>query len=183
MPKNEPVKLVYPTNNNTQTSTIVTMNNNRVTFSSAPVQNGTITLSPMNQMTQQGQQQQTVNMQGNIKITNQSGQQAPTLIFKNANSSAPGTFVTSSPVTMSKTNNQVRYSDSSSSSDGRVLCEKKKTATAMTEIFVFLLLHRCVCFFIGAKLQHNDYAFDLSQFSFLIVVDEDEMFNLIILAF
>lgn len=109
MPKNEPVKLVYPTNNNTQTSTIVTMNNNRVTFSSAPVQNGSLTLSPMNQMAQQGQQLQTVNMQGgNIKITNQSGQQAPTLIFKNANSSASGSFVTSSPVTMSKANNQVR---------------------------------------------------------------------------
>lgn len=109
MPKNEPVKLVYPTNNNnnnTQSSTIVTMNNNRVTFSNAPVQNGTITLSPMqaNQLAQQGQQQQV--MQGaNIKITGQGGQQAPTLIFKNAISSAPGTFVTSSPVTMSKANN------------------------------------------------------------------------------
>jgi hypothetical protein len=109
MPKNEPVKLVYPTNNNTQTSTIVTMNNNRVTFSSAPVQNGTITLSPMtaNQLNQQGQQQ-TIMQGGNIKITGQQqGQQAPTLIFKNTNSSAPGTFVTSSPVTMSKANNQV----------------------------------------------------------------------------
>lgn len=108
MPKNEPVKLVYPTNNNTQTSTIVTMNNNRVTFSSAPVQNGTITLSPMtNQMNQSGQQQQV--MQGaNIKLAGQGqGQQAPTLIFKNT-SSAGGTFVTSSPVTMSKANNQVR---------------------------------------------------------------------------
>lgn len=103
MPKNEPVKLVYPTNNNTQSSTIVTMNNNRVTFSNAPVQNGTITLSPMT-ANQQGQQQM---MQGaNIKITGQQGgQQAPTLIFKNAISSAPGTFVTSSPVTMSKANN------------------------------------------------------------------------------
>lgn len=111
MPKNEPVKLVYPSNNNTQSSTIVTMNSNRVTFSSAPVQNGTITLSPMtaNQLTQPGQQQQM--MQGaNIKITGQSGgQQAPTLIFKNANSSSPGTYVTTTPVTMSKANNnQVR---------------------------------------------------------------------------
>lgn len=112
MPKNEPVKLVYPTNN-TQTSTIVTMNNNRVTFSSAPVQNGTITLSPMtNQMNQSGQQQQV--MQGaNIKLAGQTqGQQAPTLIFKNTSSSAGGTFVTSSPVTMSKANNQVRDDDS-----------------------------------------------------------------------
>lgn len=62
-----------------------------------------------NQLTQPGQQQQTVMQGGNIKITGQQGgQQAPTLIFKNANSSASGTFVTSSPVTMSKTNNQVR---------------------------------------------------------------------------
>jgi hypothetical protein len=110
MPKNEPVKLVYPTGNNVQTSAIVTMNNNRVTLSNAPVQNGTITLSSMqaNQLTQQGQQQQV--MQGaNIKITGQAGQQAPTLIFKNAISSAPGTFVSSSPVTMTKANNnQVR---------------------------------------------------------------------------
>lgn len=108
MPKNEPVKLVYPTNN-TQTSTIVTMNNNRVTFSSAPMQNGTITLSPMTN--QSGQQQQV--MQGaNIKLAGQTqGQQAPTLIFKNTNSSAGGTFVTSSPVTMSKANNQVRDDD------------------------------------------------------------------------
>ena len=110
MPKNEPVKLVYPTNNNNNNtqSTIVTMNNNRVTLSNTPVQNGTITLSPMqaNQLAQQGQQQV---MQGaNIKITGQGGQQAPTLIFKNAISSAPGTYVTS-PVTMTKANNnQVR---------------------------------------------------------------------------
>jgi hypothetical protein len=112
MPKNEPVKLVYPTNNNTQSSTIVTMNNNRVTFTSAPVQNGSITLSPMtaNQMSQPGQQQQAVMQGQNIKITGQTaGQQAPTLIFKNSNSSAPGTVFTSSPVTMSKANNnQVR---------------------------------------------------------------------------
>lgn len=136
MPKNEPVKLVYPqnnNNNNVQSSTIVTMNNNRVTFSNAPVQNGTITLSPMqaNQLTQQGQQQQV--MQGaNIKITGQGGQQlTPSLIFKNTISSAPGTFVTSSPVTMSKANNnQVRIIES----DSRV---------AMTAISVFIF-SRCV---------------------------------------
>lgn len=111
MPKNEPVKLVYPSNNNNnnvQSSTIVTMNNNRVTFSSAPVQNGTITLSPMtaNQISQQGQQQQQQMMQAaNIKLGQQGVQQAPTLIFK---SSAPGTMFTTTPVTMSKANNQVR---------------------------------------------------------------------------
>ncbi|CRL06913.1 CLUMA_CG019583, isoform A [Clunio marinus] len=120
MPKNEPVKLVYPSsnnnNNNAQSSTIVTMNNNRVTFSSAPVQNGTITLSPMtaNQISQQsGQQQQTIMQGANIKLAGQTsgGQQAPTLIFKNTNSSSPGTFVTSTPVTMSKTNNQATGSN------------------------------------------------------------------------
>lgn len=106
MPKNEPVKLVYPSNNNNnvQSSTIVTMNNNRVTFSSAPVQNGTITLSPMNQMSQQGQQQQMMQA-ANIKLAGQQGQQTPTLIYK---SSAPGALFTTTPVTMSKANNQVR---------------------------------------------------------------------------
>lgn len=102
MPKNEPVKLAYPT---TQASNIVTMNNNRVTFttSSAPVQNGTITLSPMtaNQLTQPNQQQQATVMQ------QRAGQQAPTLIFKNASSSAQGTL-TSTPVTFTKANSQVR---------------------------------------------------------------------------
>lgn len=103
MPKNEPVKLVYPTS---QASNIVTMNNNRVTFttSTAPVQNGTITLSPMtaNQLTQPNQQQQATVMQQRAA----GGQQAPTLIFKNTNSSAPGTLITT-PVTVTK-NSQVR---------------------------------------------------------------------------
>lgn len=102
MPKNEPVKLAYPT---TQASNIVTMNNNRVTFttSQAPVQNGTITLSPMtaNQLTQPNQQQQATVMQ------QRAGQQAPTLIFKNASSSAQGTLI-STPVTVTKANSQVR---------------------------------------------------------------------------
>lgn len=156
MPKNEPVKLVYPSNNNnnnnTQSSTIVTMNNNRVTFSSAPVQNGTITLSPM---TQQGQQQQ-VMQGGNIKITGQQqGQQAPTLIFKNANSSAPGTYVTSSPVTMSKTNNQVREDVSRVKSKWET-----KRAMAMTEISVFVFLRLCVVF----ALAPNCISYDILIF-------------------
>lgn len=104
MPKNEPVKLVYPTTQTSSTSTIVTMNNNRVTFTSAPIQNGTVTLSPMtaNSLTQPNQQQQATIMQRSA-----GGQQAPTLIFKNTNSSAPGTVYTTSPVTMSKANSQV----------------------------------------------------------------------------
>lgn len=109
MPKNEPVKLVYPSNNNNNNSTahttIVTMNNNnnRVTFSTAPV-NGSITLSPMTGQ-QQGQQ-----MQGNIKIAQQQNPQTgqSTLIFKNNVSQGGTTYVTNSPVTMAKTNNQVR---------------------------------------------------------------------------
>ncbi|XP_070499147.1 transcription initiation factor TFIID subunit 4 isoform X4 [Chironomus tepperi] len=104
MPKNEPVKLAYPT---TQASNIVTMNNNRVTFttSTAPVQNGTITLSPMtaNQLTQPNQQQQATVMQ-------RAGQQAPTLIFKNATSSAQGTLI-STPVTVTKANSQGNQSN------------------------------------------------------------------------
>lgn len=116
------------------------MNNNRVTFSSAPVQNGTITLSPMNanQLGQQGQQQQ-VMQSGNIKITGQQqGQQAPTLIFKNSNNSTPGSYVTSSPVTMSKTNNQVR--EAFFLKRQQVEKGKTKRAMAMTEIFVFIFL-------------------------------------------
>jgi uncharacterized protein YhbP (UPF0306 family) len=110
MPKNEPVKLVYPNNNNNSNTqpTIVTMNNNnRVTLSTAPAPvNGTITLSPMTAANQQGQQ-----MQGaNIKIAQTQGSQAsniqaPTLIFKNTNSTQGGTTYVTSPVTMSKTNN------------------------------------------------------------------------------
>lgn len=104
MPKNEPVKLVYPS---TPASTIVTMNNNRVTFTSAPVQNGTITLSPMtaNQLTQPNQQQQATVMQ---QRSAGGQQQAPTLIFKNANSSQQGTLISSSQVQVSKANSQVR---------------------------------------------------------------------------
>jgi hypothetical protein len=92
MPKNEPVKLVYP---NTQASSIGTMNNNRVTFSSAPVQNGTIiTQMTANQLTQPNQQQQATVMQ------QRGGQQTPTLIFKNPNNMQP--------VSVSKANSQVR---------------------------------------------------------------------------
>ena len=156
MPKNEPVKLVYPTNNNNNNnnqSTIVTMNNNRVTLSNAPVQNGTITLSPMqaNQLAQQSQQQQV--MQGaNIKITGQGGQQAPTLIFKNAISSAPGTYV-SSPVTMTKANNnQVRI--------------KKSTKNRWQwPQYLFSFSSRCVRAAIGAKLQNTQLK--MNFFSFL----------------
>lgn len=62
MPKNEPVKLVYPTSQTTSsTAATIVMNNNRATFSSAPVQNGTVTLSTMtaNSLTQNQQQQAT----------------------------------------------------------------------------------------------------------------------------
>lgn len=105
MPKNEPVKLVYP-QTSSSTSTLVTMNNNRVTFTSAPVHNGTITLSPMtaNSLQQPNQQQQATVMQARTA----GGQQAPTLIFKNAVSSAPGTLITT-PVTMTKANSQVGF--------------------------------------------------------------------------
>jgi hypothetical protein len=63
MPKNEPVKLVYPTSQAATSSsgaTIVMNNNRATTFSSAPLQNGTITLSAMtaNSLTQPNQQQQ-----------------------------------------------------------------------------------------------------------------------------
>ncbi|KAG5678471.1 hypothetical protein PVAND_008141 [Polypedilum vanderplanki] len=108
MPKNEPVKLVYPSSQATS-STIVTMNNNRVTFTSAPVQNGTISLSPMtaNQLTQPNQQQQTTVMQ---QRATGGQQQAPTLIFKNTSNSGPGTLI-SAPVSVSKANSQAPASN------------------------------------------------------------------------
>lgn len=105
MPKNEPVKLVYPTTQTSSSSTLVTMNNNRVTFTSAPIQNGSVTLSPMtaNSLSQPNPQQATIMQRA------ATGQQAPTLIFKNTSSSAPGTVYTTTPVTaMSKANSQVR---------------------------------------------------------------------------
>lgn len=119
MPKNEPVKLVYPAG--TQSTAVLNMNNNRVTFTTAPMQNGTITLSPLtNNQLSQSQQQQTAGIMqgnvGNIKITGtniQGGQQnqQPTLIFKNATSTGQGTIITSSAsglMTMTKgINNQV----------------------------------------------------------------------------
>lgn len=126
MPKNEPVKVVYPSSGTQQsTSAAVLSMNNRVTFTSAPLQNGTITLSQLtsqHQQNQQIQQQSQQNnsgglMQANIKITGtnvqQGGQPHQQLIIKNTSSSAPGTIITSSPgiMTMSKTvNNQVTTS-------------------------------------------------------------------------
>lgn len=163
MPKNEPVKLVYPNNNNSSNTqpTIVTMNNNnRVTLSNAPV-NGTITLSPMTAANQQGQQMQG----GNIKIGQQQGSQAttmaPTLIFKNTNSTQGGTYVTTSPVTMSKTNNnQVRKKEYIQRNDAMMRLNfifirraiKKKRTTAMTEKSSQMLTYK-ISFFtrIGAK--------------------------------
>lgn len=132
MPKNEPVKLVYPNNNNNNTqSTIVTMNNNnRVTFSTAPM-NGSITLSPMT-TNQQGQTLQGTNIK--IAQTSQSSNVAPTLIFKNTISSTQGgtTNMTNSPVTMSRTNNQVNTTAMNS----------QIYSTCLLNIFVYLFSTR-----------------------------------------
>lgn len=104
MSKNEPVKLVYP-GGGQQSTAVLNMNNSRVTFTNAPMQNGTITISQLNQ------QQQNQMQQGSIKMTassmGQNVQQPQTLILKNTGNQQ-GTIITSSAQGMKTVNNQVR---------------------------------------------------------------------------
>ena len=108
MSKNEPVKLVYPgqQGGGQQSTAVLNMNNSRVTFTNAPVQNGTITISQLNQ------QQQNQMQQGGIKMTatsmGQNVQQPQTLILKNSGGQQ-GTIITSSAQGMKNVNNQVRH--------------------------------------------------------------------------
>ncbi|XP_050096159.1 transcription initiation factor TFIID subunit 4-like isoform X4 [Anopheles aquasalis] len=117
MPKNEPVKLVYPAGAQ-QTAAVLNMNNNRVTLTPSGLSNGTITMS------QQPQLIQTANLVGKTTTTSSalqqqqqaggggvSGQPTPTLIIKNQqtntvmNSGAPGIVTVSKPM-----NNQITLS-------------------------------------------------------------------------
>jgi hypothetical protein len=116
MPKNEPVKLVYPavsgtqviggTNNNQAQqqqaggTTVLNMNN-RIAYTTTTLPNGTISLSH--------QQQNMLQQSTGVKTSIQS-QQQPTLIIKNQAGSTAGVISSSSPgiYTMTKTiNNQV----------------------------------------------------------------------------
>jgi hypothetical protein len=121
MPKNEPVKLVYPavsgtqviggtqsgTNNTVQQqpggTTVLNMNN-RIAYTTTTLPNGTISLSH--------QQQNLLQQSTGVKTSIQS-QQQPTLIIKNQAGSTAGVISSSAPgiYTMTKTiNNQVSES-------------------------------------------------------------------------
>ncbi|XP_055603043.1 transcription initiation factor TFIID subunit 4-like isoform X4 [Uranotaenia lowii] len=108
MPKNEPVKLVYPAPNGgpgTPTAgtaqAVLNMNNNRVTLTSTALPNGTITLTQAPQLIQTGGKT-------TIQATTQGGQpqggQPQTLIIKNQqtgaviNSGAPGIVTMTKPI-------------------------------------------------------------------------------------
>ncbi|XP_021695548.1 transcription initiation factor TFIID subunit 4 isoform X5 [Aedes aegypti] len=114
MPKNEPVKLVYPAHGGgagtPNTQAVLNMNNNRVTLTSTALPNGTISLSQAPQLIQTGATGKTT-----IQATT-GGQpggpgQPQTLIIKNQqtgavmNSGAPGIVTMSKPI-----NNQITLS-------------------------------------------------------------------------
>lgn len=104
MSKNEPVKIVYP-GGGQQSTAVLNMNNSRVTFTNAPIQNGTITISQLNQQQQNQMQQQGIKM--TASSMGQNVQQPQTLILKNAGNQQ-GTIITSSAQGMKTVNNQVR---------------------------------------------------------------------------
>ena len=105
MPKShEPVKLVYPA---TGTQSAVLNMNNRVTFTSQTLPNGTISLSPLTSQSQPTiMQTSTVNAAG-LRTT---AQQQQTLVIKNQVSMPTG-ITSNSPgiVTMTKSLNQVVF--------------------------------------------------------------------------
>lgn len=108
MPKsNEPIKLVYPTvssGGGQQTTAILNMNN-RLSFTSQSLPNGSISLSPLTQSQPAATMMSTVG--GTTVRTTPQPQQ--TLVIKNQ-VSMPGGISSSAPgiVTMTKTLNQVR---------------------------------------------------------------------------
>ncbi|XP_021695546.1 transcription initiation factor TFIID subunit 4 isoform X3 [Aedes aegypti] len=116
MPKNEPVKLVYPAHGGgagtPNTQAVLNMNNNRVTLTSTALPNGTISLSQAPQLIQTGATGKTT-----IQATT-GGQpggpgQPQTLIIKNQqtgavmNSGAPGIVTMSKPINNQATQNIV----------------------------------------------------------------------------
>uniref|UniRef100_A0A182QHV9 TAFH domain-containing protein n=1 Tax=Anopheles farauti TaxID=69004 RepID=A0A182QHV9_9DIPT len=119
MPKNEPVKLVYPAAGGPQTA-VLNMNNNRVTLTPSSLPNGTLTMAQQPQLIQTNvvatgggtktiQQQQQGTGQPGQQQTGAGGQ--PTLIIKNQpggtvmNAGAPGIVTVSKPI-----NNQITLS-------------------------------------------------------------------------
>ncbi|XP_055529323.1 transcription initiation factor TFIID subunit 4 isoform X4 [Wyeomyia smithii] len=117
MPKNEPVKLVYPapgggTGTHTAgTQAVINMNNNRVTLTSTALPNGTISLSQAPQLIQTSGAGGKTTIQATGQPGNPGQPQQQTLIIKNQqtgaviNSGAPGIVTMSKPI-----NNQITLS-------------------------------------------------------------------------
>ncbi|XP_058466803.1 transcription initiation factor TFIID subunit 4 isoform X3 [Malaya genurostris] len=112
MPKNEPVKLVYPApGGGAGTQAVINMNNNRVTLTSTALPNGTISLSQAPQLIQTGTVAGKTTIQATGPQGTQGQSQPQTLIIKNQqtgavmNSGAPGIVTMSKPL-----NNQITLS-------------------------------------------------------------------------
>ncbi|XP_065087455.1 transcription initiation factor TFIID subunit 4 isoform X5 [Ochlerotatus camptorhynchus] len=118
MPKNEPVKLVYPAHGgggagtpNAGTQAVLNMNNNRVTLTSTALPNGTISLTQAPQLIQTGAGTGKTTIQATTGGQPGGPGQQQTLIIKNQqtgavmNSGAPGIVTMSKPM-----NNQITLS-------------------------------------------------------------------------
>ncbi|XP_049292361.1 transcription initiation factor TFIID subunit 4-like isoform X5 [Anopheles funestus] len=125
MPKNEPVKLVYPAAGGTQTA-VLNMNNNRVTLTPSSLPNGTLTMSQQPQLIQTnvvatggGTKTITGTTIQQQQVAGQPGQQQPgaapqTIIIKNSsgggtvmNTGTPGIVTVSKPINNQATPNIV----------------------------------------------------------------------------
>nr|XP_029726145.1 transcription initiation factor TFIID subunit 4 isoform X8 [Aedes albopictus] len=119
MPKNEPVKLVYPAHGGGaggtpgSTQAVLNMNNNRVTLTSTALPNGTISLSQAPQLIQTGATGKTTIQATTGGQPGGPGGQPQTLIIKNQqtgaviNSGAPGIVTMSKPINNQATQNIV----------------------------------------------------------------------------
>ncbi|XP_053690244.1 transcription initiation factor TFIID subunit 4 isoform X4 [Sabethes cyaneus] len=113
MPKNEPVKLVYPApgggaaTHTAGTQAVINMNNNRVTLTSTALPNGTISLSQAPQLIQTGGAGGKTTIQAAGQPGSHGQPQQQTLIIKNQQTGAVINSGASGIVTMSKPiNNQ-----------------------------------------------------------------------------
>ncbi|XP_065087451.1 transcription initiation factor TFIID subunit 4 isoform X2 [Ochlerotatus camptorhynchus] len=120
MPKNEPVKLVYPAHGgggagtpNAGTQAVLNMNNNRVTLTSTALPNGTISLTQAPQLIQTGAGTGKTTIQATTGGQPGGPGQQQTLIIKNQqtgavmNSGAPGIVTMSKPMNNQATQNIV----------------------------------------------------------------------------
>ncbi|XP_055621360.1 transcription initiation factor TFIID subunit 4 isoform X2 [Toxorhynchites rutilus septentrionalis] len=119
MPKNEPVKLVYPSPGggtgtpNAGTQAVLNMNNNRVTLTSTSLPNGTISLTQTPQLIQTGGAGGKTTIQATGQPGNPGQHQGQTLIIKNQqtgavmNTGAPGIVTMTKPINNQATQNIV----------------------------------------------------------------------------